>query len=195
MFYGRQIATGSVYMWTDAWQRAKGSNFASGTRYWVDDGYGRIFDVPAALTSSWHDAWMAGTAHQVGNVFYSEGLIVFTHPSQSWHREFWSGSFTDSAPAPSFHLEFDGSTIIQSVVMMCRMAPGEVNASNNPTYSYTDSAGKVWAKSSGSDEGVTYITAIGIYNEERQLVAVAKLAQPIRKREKDNLDIKLRFDV
>ena len=195
LFYGRQIATGSVFMWTDAWQTASGSHFASGTRYWVDDGYGRIFDVPAALTSSWLTAWLSGTARQVGNVFYNEGLIVFTNPSSSWHREFWSGSFPSDTDAPSFHLEFDGSTIVQSMVLMCRMAPGEVNASNNTTYSYADAAGKVWAKSSGSNEGHTYITAIGIYNEERQLVGVAKLAQPIRKRERDNIDIRLRLDV
>ena len=195
MFYGRQIATGSVLIWTRSWETAAGSNFGSGTRHWVDDGLGRLFDVPAALTASWFDAWMSGTAVQVGNVFYNEGLIVLTSPSASWHDEFFSGTYVADANAVAFHLEFDGSTVIQSMVLTCRMAPGEVNASNNPTYSYADAAGKVWARSSGSNEGHTYITAIGLYNEERQLVAVAKLAQPIRKRERDNNDIRLRLDL
>lgn len=196
MFYGRQVATGSVYIWTRAWETASGSNVGSGTRYWVDDGLGRLFDVPSASIGDWRSAWMSGSASLVGNVFYDEGLIVLTNPSASWHDQLWSGTFASTGNlAPAFHLEFDGSTIMQSMVFMCRLAPGEVNGSNNPTYSYTDAAGKMWAKSSGSNEGQTYITAIGVYNEERQLVAVAKLAQPIRKRERDNLDIRLRLDV
>jgi hypothetical protein len=75
------------------------------------------------------------------------------------------------------------------------MAPSEVNGSNNPTYYTTDADGKRWARVTGSNEAVTYITSIGLYNEHRQLVAVAKLAQPIRKRERDNIDIRLRLDV
>jgi hypothetical protein len=40
----------------------------------------------------------------------------------------------------------------------------------------------------------TWISAVGIYNEDHKLVAVAKLASPIRKREKDKLLIRLRMD-
>jgi hypothetical protein len=42
---------------------------------------------------------------------------------------------------------------------------------------------------------VTYVTAVGIYNEFRELVAVAKIAQPIRKRETDQVNIRLRLDI
>ena len=175
MFYGRQIASGSVVITNDQFPGYK----------FVDDGYGRLFQVSAS--TDWKTAWMTGTATNVGNVFYNEGLIVLSTASTSWQHSFWSGS--------NIGIQFDGSTIMQSMVFMCRMAPGEVNASNNPTYSYTDVAGKSWAKSTGSTEGHTYITAIGIYNEERQLVAVAKLAQPIRKRERDNIDIRLKLDI
>lgn len=258
MFYGRQIATGSVFIWTKAWEDDNGlvnyvsgtgdsnnSGYSnSGTHYYVDDGLGRLLDVPAQYTSSWYNAWMSGSATMVGNVFYNEGLIVFTTGNVFWHQQFWSGSGHDATLGPDLHIQFDGSTIMQSMVFMCRMASGEVNASNNPTYYYTEvaiesgtaedpndlktyhtdtreispsnaesivsgttitsgrfiggkikSTGKSWAKSSGSNEGVTYVSAIGIYNEERQLVAVAKLAQPIRKREQDNIDIRLRLDV
>lgn len=194
MFYGRQIATGSVSIWTQAWSGTNGTYPDGGTRYFVDDGYGRLWDVPSG------SSWRSGT-DIVGNVFYNEGLIVFTKPSPNWHNEFFSSSF-DGGHQPSLHIDFRGSTIMKSYVFMCRMPQAAVNASNNPTY-YSSSIGpngehQHWSKfpSSGTvGENRTYITAVGIYNEERQLVAVAKIAQPIRKRETDNIDIRLRLDI
>jgi hypothetical protein len=177
MFYGRQIATGSVLI----------TNNEFPNKAFVDDGYGRLLQVTASLSGDWKTAWMSGSASHVGSVFYNEGLITFNWTSSFSQSLFWSGS--------AIGVQFDGMTLMQSMVFMCRMAPGEVNASRNPTYYYTDENGKSWARSSGSTEGVTYVTAIGLYDQERRLVAVAKLAQPIRKRERDNIDIRLRLDV
>jgi hypothetical protein len=185
MFYGRQIATGSVLFTVNAFI---GSPFSgtSGTVYWVDDGYGRLWEVGSASTS-----WQSGT-HVVGNVFYNEGLVVFTNQNSLWHARLLAGEGTE----PHIKFEFDGSYHIKSMIALCRMNPGEVNASNNPSYYYTDETGKRWARNSyGGNEAITYVTAIGLYNEERQLVAVAKIAQPIRKREKDDIDFKLRMDL
>lgn len=201
MFYGRQIASGTVLVYTRAWETASGSNVLpsgtgtiglSGTRYYVDDGRGRLFDVPAALTGDWQSAWLSGTAYRVGSVFYNEGLIVLTHPSGAWHNELFSASFAASGSSARLHCQFSGSTVLKSMVFMCRLGPGEANASNNPTYYQTDSSGKSWARLS---EKKTYVTSIGIYNEERQLVAVAKLAQPIRKRDEDSICVRLRLDI
>jgi hypothetical protein len=36
---------------------------------------------------------------------------------------------------------------------------------------------------------------VGLYNEDRKLVSVAKMASPIRKREKDKILIRLRLDI
>ena len=40
----------------------------------------------------------------------------------------------------------------------------------------------------------TWITTIAICNEENKIVAIAKLAQPIRKRPQDKINIRLRMD-
>lgn len=212
LFYGHQIATGSVLIWHHAFDSASGSNVfdvpggtgtvgLSGTRYYADDGRGRLFDVPAStddlgnIVTDWQSAWLSGTAYRVGTVFYNEGLVLFTHPSGAWHQQFLSMSFNEvSGSDPNIHVQFSGSTLLRSMVFMCRMPPAEVNASNNPTFSAADEAGKRWAVLP-PEQSKTYVTAIGIYNEERQLVAVAKLAQPIRKREEDSLDVRLRFDL
>jgi len=222
MFYGRRIATGSIVLISDAWQTVAASNVwadttgtgtipLSGVQYYGDDGLGRLniyttFTDPSTDGDDYEEGIEDGSitdpkrglgglvtgsdgrALVAGYVFYDEGLIVFTHPSGSWHLENLSQSF---ATTPRFGVRFDGDTIMQSYVFMCRMAPGDVNASNNPTFYYVDAAGKRWIRSPGQ----TYITAVGIYNEERELVAVAKVAQPIRKRDQDNLDIRLKLDI
>lgn len=190
LFYGRNIASGSVLLSVNSFS---GSVYSPGssTLYWRDDPYGRLWEVPTTASD-----WSSGT-HVVGNVFYNEGLIVFTHPSATWHQQLLSGSV---APSPwNITIEFDGSYHIKSMIALCRMNPSDVNASNNPTYFYIDETGKRWARNTVDPQGspitTTYTTAIGLYNEERQLVAVAKIAQPIRKREKDDIDIKLRMDL
>jgi hypothetical protein len=192
MFYGRQIVTGSITMVVHAWDRNAGASIGSGTRYYRDDGIGRLLDVPSG--SDGMTAWKAGSGSIVGHVFYDYGLIVLDSVDTKWHKEFISASYNNqTGGSPNLSIQFSGSTVIQSSVFMCRMGAAEVNASNNSTFSYTSGTdGRLW---SAMPDTRTYITAIGLYNEERQLVAVAKLAQPIRKREQDSIDIRLRLDI
>jgi len=46
----------------------------------------------------------------------------------------------------------------------------------------------------GSFQKQTYISKVGVYDEEKNLIAIAKLATPVRKREVDELTFKLRLD-
>jgi hypothetical protein len=164
LFYGRNIATGSVFI-TDK------TYAGSGTLTFIDDGRGSLILSGTNVASGTY-----------GNVFYNEGFIVFTS-----HSLGAGGGGSD----PRLHIEFRAVNIIVSKVAMCRMGPGDVNASNNPTFYTTDQFGQRIPKR----QGKTYVSSIGIYNEERELVAVAKLAQPIRKRDADDLDIRLRIDI
>jgi len=52
-----------------------------------------------------------------------------------------------------------------------------------------------YAKHSASFEKQTYISKIGIYDEDRNLIAIAKLATPIRKREQDEFTFKMKLDI
>lgn len=181
MFYGRQIATGSVRIQCNAYSNKRIR------RVIVDDGRGSLY-VSGSYTKDISGESYAGQAwNKVGNVFYTEGLMVITEPS------FLDlGENIDSAdPNDVFQLSFKGVNRIPSKVFMCRVPAAEANASNNPSFaSYNEQTGHYEIKRGNT----TYITAVGLYNEDRQLVAVAKLAQPIRKREKDKLNIRLRFD-
>ena len=195
MFYGRQIATGSVRLTCNAF------NSFEVVRTIVDDGRGGLY-ISGSLTRNISEEEYTGvTWNKVGNVFYTEGLIVITDPTL-WDagnidNNAWTGELLpNNLYSPDLiQLEFDGVQRIATKVFMCRMDAGTCNASKNKTFSrpdVTDPSGR--RRLIVQDEPVTYVSAVGLYDEERNLVAVAKLAQPIRKREKDRLNIKLRMD-
>jgi hypothetical protein len=188
MFYGRQFATGSVELTCRAYD-SQGL-----VRVLRDDGRGGLY-VSGSVTFSMSGEESLGVRwNKVGNVFYSEGLVVITDPAMQDFGKLGA----DSASAKTFAARFRGVTRTPSKVFMCRLGSAEGNASNNPTYASFDDRGDDDPNNDrfvlNQDEAQTYITSVGIYNETRDLVAVAKLAQPIRKREKDRLMIRLRLD-
>ena len=70
---------------------------------------------------------------------------------------------------------------------MTATAPkGKVNQSNNPTFVQY---------SAGSFEKTTYISKIGIYDDERNLIGIAKLATPIRKTAARDMTFKIKLDI
>ena len=73
-----------------------------------------------------------------------------------------------------------------------RVKNGEYNYSNNPTFT-TGSLGEVAYTSFASDPQV-YITSIGLYNTNRELLAVAKLSQPLLKSFTREALIKVKLD-
>ena len=44
-------------------------------------------------------------------------------------------------------------------------------------------------------EKITYISKVALYDEEKNLIGVAKLAKPVRKRQNDNIAFKLKLDI
>ena len=45
-----------------------------------------------------------------------------------------------------------------------------------------------------SFQKTTFINYVGIYDESKNLIAIAKLANPVRKREEDDFTFKLKLD-
>lgn len=71
-----------------------------------------------------------------------------------------------------------------------RIAPVECNFSNNPSYLRNDGRIK---HACYIDNPVTYITSVGLYSPNGELLAVAKLSKPIKKTKDDTVDIKIRL--
>ena len=68
---------------------------------------------------------------------------------------------------------------VTSTHYFCRIKNAEYNFSNNPSY-VTGSVGLL-AQSTFINNPRTYITTIGLYNSNNELLAVAKLSQPLLK--------------
>lgn len=119
----------------------------------------------------------------------------------------------------SFDLNFHGVNYIPTVTMFAHANKGEINHSNNPTYvKYGETSLKPAISSSrnfkesdiieiknvtkygyenysGSLEKQTYITKICIYDDKKNIIAIAKLAKPIRKSENRDFTFKLKLDI
>jgi hypothetical protein len=160
-----------------------------------DDGHGRLY-VSGSMSRQVSGENFSGLKwNKVGNVFYNEGLIVITDPAFADFGDINQ----DASPAfpDTLQIAFSGQEKITTKVFQCRVGAGQANGSNNPTFSSLnlDPKSQFYNKRIVKNSPLTtWISAVGIYNEDHKLVAIAKLASPIRKREKDKLLIRLRMD-
>jgi hypothetical protein len=79
-----------------------------------------------------------------------------------------------------------------------RVKNQEYNYSNNPTFIISDSTSADYGKLRFSDfytDPKVYITTVGLYNETNDLVAVAKLSQPLLKDFTNEALIKIKIDI
>ena len=82
------------------------------------------------------------------------------------------------APTAPYGFEVDSEEKISSQYNFIRVKNSEFNYSSNP--SYIDTNGSL-NNTTFADSPVTYITTIGLYNDDNNLLAVAKLSQPLKK--------------
>lgn len=120
----------------------------------------------------------------------------------------------------SYSMEFKGTNYIPNMTMLAHAPENELNFSNNPTFkTYNQTAATTPATSSirylqdseiklinsvsssylGYEEEQydrqTFITKIGIYDEDKNLIAVANLATPVKKTEDQGYTFKLKLDI
>lgn len=130
-----------------------------------------------------------------------------------------AGAATYSVPSDTaWSINFQGTSFIPTMTMLAHAPKGELNHSNNPTYidktsvdgattlvggSYIENAKQTiknmvkspYADPTGSFSKETYISKIGIYDEENNLIAIAKLATPVRKTEDREFTFKIKMDI
>ena len=121
-------------------------------------------------------------------------------------------------PNSSFELKFSGSSTIPRLTMFAHAERGALNFSHNPTYVQSSSANipaqsnrfgykqsekkqpKNTVSGAYSDYNAefqkqTYISKIGIYDDQMNLIGIAKLATPVKKTEERDLTFKLKLDI
>ena len=88
-------------------------------------------------------------------------------------------------------LSFNNTVELNSTIYFCRASHNEFNYSANPTY-LSDS--KIRVKNTTSDNPITYITTVGLYSSDNELLAVAKLSEPLKKDPNTELTLRVRLD-
>lgn len=115
----------------------------------------------------------------VGQIFYPHGIAVLTQQS-------WNGSDLENAYSGSqITASFSSSYTIYETQYKCTIGENEFNFSQNPsiisssvTNNVNTSSGVPYDFATGSYFS-PYVTTIGMYNNDHELLAVGKLAQPL----------------
>jgi len=88
-------------------------------------------------------------------------------------------------------MAFNNTTELNSTIYFCRVGHNDFNYSSNPTY-LKDS--KIMVKERQSDAPVSYITSVGLYSADNELLAMAKLSEPLRKDPTNEMVLRVRLD-
>lgn len=148
------------------------------------------------------------TGSAVGLVYYQTGIVVLTSSlftgvfgarsstlyTSSVSTFIASSSISSSADALRNrinNIQFNNTTELNSTIYFCRANHNEFNYSSNPTYL---SGGQIVVKNVASDAPVSYITTVGLYSAANELLAVAKLSEPLKKSIDNELTIRVRLD-
>lgn len=170
-----------------------------------------ILDTASTYTSSLSDGnvyWKAGL------IYYQAGVAVITSSVFMSSSEggyllkgnaLWdaSNSFTGSLIREEisgsanglrnriYNLQFNNTIELNSTVYFCRAKHNEFNYSANPTYL---SGSQIRVKTNTTDVPLSYITSLGLYSADNQLLAVGKFSEPIRKDKNIELTFRARLD-
>lgn len=92
-------------------------------------------------------------------------------------------------------ITFQNVTNINSTLIFCRASADEFNYSANPTF--TDTENRIVVIDAGQEDTqqtFTFITSVGLYDANDNLLAVAKLSRPVEKSPERDLTLRIRLD-
>ena len=91
-----------------------------------------------------------------------------------------------------FSADFNNTTELNSSIYFCRANNTEFNYSANPTFL---SASEIIVKGNNPlANPVSYITTVGLYSPDNELLAVAKLSEPLKKSPSNEITLRVRMD-
>lgn len=93
-------------------------------------------------------------------------------------------------------ITFQNITNINSTLIFCRATADEFNYSSNPTYVNRDTNRIVVIErgQESTQKAFSYFTTVGLYDDNDNLVAVAKLSRPVEKNDEKDLSVRVRLD-
>lgn len=169
LYYGRRILPGSFELKDSAISGSHGKVKITLRDDYAGNLYRADSDSPHA------------TQNSVGNIFYDEGVVVIKNP----HLYFFGKN--------QYELSFKGVQNIYTQKYEIIAGAGLLNSSSNASYIENESNLKASNNPKDTDKFV-YISGLNFHDENMNVVAKARLAQPIIKREGDKILFKVTFD-
>lgn len=177
---------------------AAGANLSSNP----DKAIGFIFyqaGVAAISTAIFAQSGTNSPSTNMANNTYGQltgALNASANNSQPWNIQqlFTSGTIDQANAALRSRIKnitFNNTTELNSTIHFCRVNHNEFNYSSNPTYL---SSSQIRVKERTSDAPISYITSVGLYSPDNELLAVAKLSEPIKKDPTQEMILRVRLD-
>jgi len=212
-FYGEKINPGSVELTDDS---------ADSTFTIVDDRNGNLYDNNFSSSFATRTPNANNSGSQVGNVFYEHGILVFTDTGSYSNVGTGKGGdgFSLQFEATQTHYEYeigvtanegefnsttnisitqdrsgsirvlDGTTNVKSV-----FAPGDNPSNGTGSLATFYNATEEVEGFATHSEFRPYVTTIGLYNDQNDLLVIGKLGKPIKNDDELSLKFIVRFDV
>jgi hypothetical protein len=151
----------------------------------------------------------AQTSSAVGLIYYQAGIVVLTSSvfgTSSFATSSYAGGMVPVKKALTgttiqencnfarhriANISFNNTTELNSTIYFCRANHNEFNYSSNPTYL---SSSRIRVKEKASDNPKSYITTVGLYSPDNELLAVAKTSEPIKKTPANEFTLRVRLD-
>jgi|TARA_R110000824_G_scaffold248424_1_gene437512 hypothetical protein len=195
------FATGGRVITPDFTNRETISDYEADTTYKVNSPageYGILYTAssPIAGTGVGLIYYQAGVAVLTSSLFDSEfGARAGVYDTSSIAAVLTASNITASANGLRnrvYDIAFDNTTELNSTIYFCRAHHSDFNYSSNPTYL---NGSKIRVKgNSKANQPVSYVTTIGLYSAANELLAVAKLSEPLKKTPSNELTLRVRLD-
>jgi hypothetical protein len=194
------LATGGAPSAVDFGSLLTTSDYGAATNYRTNSPageYGILYTGSAAT---------AGTG--VGLLYYQAGVAVLTAsvfngtfgaPTATYDTSSIDAVLTGSEISSSCdgfrnrmdNMNFNNTTELNSTIYFCRANTSDFNYSANPTYL---TGSKVRVKNQATDSPKSYVTTVGLYSADNELLAVAKLSEPLKKDPTNEFTLRVRLD-
>ena len=152
--------------------KPKSFTLTSASNSLIDDGEGNIY--------------LNNSSSIVGNIIYSHGIITLTTASISGSINLYDYFITGSNITTSF----ESTYTIHETQYKCTIRESEFNLSYNPSLL---SGSTLYDYATGSFFA-PYITTVGLYDGQQNLLAVAKLSQPLPSSPTTDMNIIINID-
>jgi len=184
---------------------------SSSNAYIADDGFGNLYDITGALnqyfalgyiTINYFDTnGLPSGVYHIGNIFYAHGISIITNQDYI--------SKVDIPLTDDISVIFQNEHTIYENEVRCIIKESDYNLTYNPTileqggeyiisgssgYTLTGSADYTVRNFATGSDFQPYVTSIGLYNDDNDLLMVAKLGKPIVLSSDTDMTFIVRYD-